>query len=71
VRVEVLVIDAVQKPLCFANTRFSDLWISKHKALSKFVKESVAEDPSVEAGSRTEGPGIPDVARALLAMTPH
>jgi hypothetical protein len=48
--------------LCFANTRFSDLWISKHKALSKSVKESVAEDQSVGAGSGTEGPGIPDEA---------
>jgi hypothetical protein len=56
--------------LCFANTRFSDLWISKHKALSKFVKESVAEDQSVGAGSGTEGPGIQDVPRALLATTP-
>jgi hypothetical protein len=35
--------------LSFANTRFSDLWISKHKALSKFVKESVAEDQSEQA----------------------
>ena len=47
--------------LCFANTRFSDLWISKHKALPKFVTESVAEE-SVGAGSRTGGPRIPDVA---------
>jgi hypothetical protein len=45
--------------------RFSDLRISKPKALPKFVKESVAEDPSVEAGSGTEGPGIPDGARFI------
>jgi hypothetical protein len=49
----------------------SDLCISKHKALSKFVKESVAEDQSVGAGTGTEGPGIPDVERALLATKPH